>query len=359
MIAKFRYCLISRNNLCILSMLFCVAMILTTCYPKEQPAPSSSGIVSGKICYPSDDLPAMMLYFESTTDGRLISYQTQKGQSSFAIELEPGIYHAYVWLPDDILGGGMYSEAVPCGLKVDCKNHSLVPVIVKPKHITRGVDICDWYAPLGEVPLPPGKIEGMIADFLRKKHLDLASDYKPVLQELSMQGELIKKVNARVFQVTEGLFEHETFLITYNKVVIQMGTAVGGQGVSSMALSDLDQDGTSELYFSYSFGSGIYQSHLGVYAPAYESEKIYEAKTYYLGDLMLFSDQEDQVGVRVIERNPETNSFETLETLGWLRLEKAGRDPVLRLELVQDLPLKIKESLAHSVQVVPLNEKSQ
>jgi hypothetical protein len=190
----------------------------------------------------------MTLYFESTTDDRLISYPTHGGQSSYAVELEAGTYHAYIWLPEEILSGGMYSEAVPCGLKVTCTDHSLLPVTVEPGKETSAVDVCNWYAPPGEAPLPPGKIERVIADFLQVEHPDLASDFEPVLQELSMQGETIKKLSARVFQITEGLFEDETFIITYNSRVLQMGTAIGGQGVSSMALSDLDQDGQSELY---------------------------------------------------------------------------------------------------------------
>jgi hypothetical protein len=287
----------------------------------------------------------LTLYFESTTDDRLISYQTHEGQSSYVVELEPGSYYAYAWLPEDILGGGMYSEAVPCGLQVDCTDHSLIPVIVKPKQEAIGVDICDWYAPLGEVPLPPGKIEGMIAAFLREQHSNLVSDFEPVLQEMSMQGDVLKKLSARVFRITEGLFENETFLVTYHGKAIQIGAAIGGQGVSSMELSDLDQDGQAELYFTYSFGSGIHQTHLGVYAPAYAPEKIYEANTYYLGDLMLFSDQQNQVGVRIVERDPETNKVNFQETLGQLTLEKIGLNPVLKLELIDGLPEEIKEAL--------------
>ena len=327
------------------SVFCCIAMMLAACISTGQSAPSTSGIVSGKICYPSDDLPAMNLYFESTTDDRLINYQTHEGQNSYAVELEAGTYHAYIWLPGDILSGGMYSEAVPCGLKVDCTDHNLVPVIVKPGKETSGVDVCDWYAQPGEVPLPPGKIEGMIADFLREDHPDLVADFEPVIQEMSMQGEVLKKLSARVFRITEGLFENETFLVTYHGKVIQMGTAVGGQGVSSMALSDLDQDGRSELYFTYNFGSGIHQSHLGVYAPAYDPEKIYAAETYYLGDSMLFSNQQNQVGVRVVERDPEANTVSPQETLGQLSLEKVGLDPVLKIELVEGLPEEISESL--------------
>ena len=334
-----------NKKIFLLSVFICMPILLNACLSTGQSAPSTSGIISGKICYPSDYLPAMTLYFESTTDDRLISYPTHEGQDSYAIELEPGTYYAYVRLPEDILGGGMYSEAVPCGLEVACTDHSLIPVIVKSKQETSGVDVCDWYAPPGEVPLPPGKIEGMITNFLREEHPDLASDFEPVLQEMRMQGEVLKKLSARVFRITEGLFENETFIITYNGIVLPMGTAIGGKGVSSMALSDLDQDGQSELYFTYSFGSGIHQSHLGVYAPAYDPQKIYAAETYFLGDLMLFSEHKNQISVRVVEGEPETTTIEYRETLGQLKLEKVGLGPVLKIDLLEDLPEEIMESL--------------
>jgi hypothetical protein len=208
----------------------------------------------------------------------------------------------------------------------------------------------DAYAQTGETPLPPGKFEGMIAAFLWEEHPDLAADFEPVLQEMSMQGEVLKQVGARVFRITESPFENETFLISHSGVVIPMGTAVGGQGVSSMALSDLDQDGQAELYFTYSFGSGIHQTHLGVYAPAYDPEKIYAAETYYLGDLILFSDQQNQVGVRVVEPDPETKTANHQDLLGQLQLEKVDFNLILKLELIENLPEEIRDSIIQSVE---------
>ncbi len=41
-------------------------------------------------------------------------------------------------------------------------------------------------------------------------------------------------------------------------------------GVTSMALADLNEDGEYELYFTYSFGSGIHRSMLGGFDPSEE-----------------------------------------------------------------------------------------
>ena len=62
----------------------------------------------------------------------------------------PGTYTVYAWLDDGELGGS-YSKAVPCGLSVDCTDHSLIPVTVNAGQDVTGIDACDWYGP---PPLP-------------------------------------------------------------------------------------------------------------------------------------------------------------------------------------------------------------
>lgn len=63
----------------------------------------------------------------------------------------PGTYVVYAWLDEGDYGGS-YSQAVPCGLGVECQDHSLVLVIVEPGLSAIAVDVCDWYGPL---PPPP------------------------------------------------------------------------------------------------------------------------------------------------------------------------------------------------------------
>jgi hypothetical protein len=116
-------------------------------------------------------------------------------------------------------------------------------------------------------------------------------------------------------------------------------------GVSSLALGDTDGDGRAELYYTYSIGSGIHQSAIGVYAPAYDPQVTYPADLAYRGDLMLFSDEPDQVGVRAVEGDLETKTIRYQETLGELSLEKNGLEPELKLILAEDLPEEVLESL--------------
>ena len=57
-----------------------------------------------------------------------------------------------------------------------------------------------------------------------------------------------------------------SFLLYENKIY-PMGEWFGGFGVTGMALADLNGDRLQELYFTYSFGSGLHRSHAACFDP--------------------------------------------------------------------------------------------
>jgi hypothetical protein len=319
-------------------------LLLAACQEEQAIPQPTVGVVSGRICFPSGSIPEMNLFFQPVGNDRVISYPIHEGQEEYSIELAPGTYHAYAWLPGGLFGGGMYSEAVPCGLAEDC-SHGLLPVEVVPGEETNGVDICDWYAEPDQIPLPPGLVENLIVNFWQEEHPEFSPEESLSLEELTMDGQIVPQLGVRIFHVTEGLLENETFLITHPSSVLRLGAATGGRGVSSLALSDLDGDGTSELYYSYSFGSGIQQSRLGVYAPAHAAGKVYEAEATFLSDLGLFSDQPGQVGVRAVEGDPETMTISYLDTLGYLGLGRADGELQLVFNQVDDLSEDLQDKI--------------
>jgi len=142
-------------------------------------------------------------------------------------------------MPRNILQGGVYSEESSCGSGDDC-SHALLPVEVTAGEETSGVDICDWDADPFDVPLPPDLIENLVVYAWRAQHPDFADSTPLTLEELTMDGQLIDQLGVRVFRVVEGPLENETFLVLGDGPVMRLGEAEGGQGVSSLALSDLD-----------------------------------------------------------------------------------------------------------------------
>jgi hypothetical protein len=116
------------------------------------PAPN----VSGKVCYPAEGIPAMTAYFQETSSNKVVELPIATNQTTYKITLPSGTYIAYAWMPDFSLGG-LYSKAVPCGLKTSCKDHTPLPFTVKTGETLTGIDLCDWYAGPFIVPYPPGK----------------------------------------------------------------------------------------------------------------------------------------------------------------------------------------------------------
>jgi len=111
------------------------------------------GTISGEVCYASESIPPLSLYFENIETGEVVTLDTELNQSNYEIELIPGKYTAYAYVQgiDDNPGG--YTEAVTCGLSDECIDHTLIEIEVADKGLASDIDICDWYG--AEVPKKP------------------------------------------------------------------------------------------------------------------------------------------------------------------------------------------------------------
>lgn len=118
------------------------------------PTPDT-GQVSGQVCYPSERIPPMRIYFLNDSTGEMIDIQTVSNQSRYQVELPTGPYIAFAWVPDFQVGG-LFSEAVVCGLFETCSDHSPSQFDVRPGETTNNVDLCDWAFPASSLPVPPG-----------------------------------------------------------------------------------------------------------------------------------------------------------------------------------------------------------
>lgn len=123
--------------------------------PTATPAPVGNGGITGQLGYPSEVIPPLTVYFLNVNTADVLTLSTGENQGDYTKSVPPGTYHVYAWLADFGLGGS-YSAAVPCGLTVDCTDHTLLDAVVTAGATTSGVDILDWYGPPGSVPLPAG-----------------------------------------------------------------------------------------------------------------------------------------------------------------------------------------------------------
>jgi CSLREA domain-containing protein len=129
----------------------------TTPIPTPTPPPPTLGTVTGAVCYPSEGIPPMDLYFLEVGTQVVSSFPHTDGSTSYSVDLDPGTYVAYAY-PVGYDIGGSYSEAVLCGLTVNCTDHTLIEFDVFAGQETSDIDICDWYGESSGVPLPSGEM---------------------------------------------------------------------------------------------------------------------------------------------------------------------------------------------------------
>jgi hypothetical protein len=172
----------------------------------------------------------------------------------------------------------------------------------------------------------------MIEEHLREKNLNFDENPSIKVEEIPFE-EIWTEINTQIFRVLAGEnFLKESFLIRGTKV-IQLGSALGGQGITSLAVADIDRDSYVELYYAYSFGADTPKSRLGVYAPAIDEGKVFEANFSYLGHLNVFSEDRIRVGVQIIEENQARKAIRYLDMIGNLGFEMNGDEVNLFIDL--------------------------
>lgn len=78
----------------------------------------------------------------------------------------------------------------------------------------------------------------------------------------------------------------ESFIL-YDGESYSVGTCFGGYGITSMALADLNKDGTYELYYTFSWGSGLHRSHVGYFEPINKEIHVFEDDVLLESDMIL------------------------------------------------------------------------
>jgi nucleoid-associated protein YgaU len=115
---------------------------------------SQIGTISGQLSFPSEGIPPLTIFAVRIDNGLSTYYsiETAEHQSSYTIEVDPGIYNVFAYR-DDFAGG--YTKYVTCGMGAGCSDHSLLAVQVKSRKNVRNIDLADWYVPRGTFPPRP------------------------------------------------------------------------------------------------------------------------------------------------------------------------------------------------------------
>jgi hypothetical protein len=115
----------------------------------------TTGVVQGKLCYPSEYVPAMNVYLKAEGSNKVYKLVSKENQQVFTFKKIPeGSYIAFAYTTEAITldlsnnkskATGGFTRFVPCGLSVDCKDHTLINFNVQKGKTTSAISICDWY----------------------------------------------------------------------------------------------------------------------------------------------------------------------------------------------------------------------
>jgi hypothetical protein len=114
--------------------------------------------ISGKLAYPGETIPPMRVVAFDMTNGAFYVAEVHSSGLYQIIHLPAGAYHVVAYpitkTGTSALSGG-YSQAVPCGLSVNCTDHSLIVIKIAVGAQVNGIDPDDFYAPAGTYPPDP------------------------------------------------------------------------------------------------------------------------------------------------------------------------------------------------------------
>lgn len=142
--------LFSNKNFLYIGLVIFLVFIIIILSVKVFKSNEQTGIVGGKLSYPSEYIPALRIYLKNINNNNIITYDTKVDDGKYEIKNVPiGNYIAYTYpiekeLEIDKSGAG-YTNAVPCGLHYGCDDHNLMIFEVTGGSILGNIDITDWY----------------------------------------------------------------------------------------------------------------------------------------------------------------------------------------------------------------------
>lgn len=132
-----------------------------------KPASTNTATVYGKPVYPSDYTPEMTVYARDLKSGKTYSVNVPESATQYKIKLPaPATYVFFSWTKDRIgvngddpkgltrKVGALYSHCSATKLDYSCKNHSPMPVKLKPGQVIKSFQVSYYYYDKDQVPQP-------------------------------------------------------------------------------------------------------------------------------------------------------------------------------------------------------------
>jgi hypothetical protein len=162
---------------------------------------------------------------------------------------------------------------------------------------------------------------------------------KPTMNE-SMEAPLVElttdemwhRLGVQLFQVTEGEWAYSSYCVFDGRAYF-LCQGFGGNGIMSACVTDLDSDGVPELTYTYSWGSGIHRSLIGVARVEGDHLLQEEPAMAFIGDLFVRKESDTRVVVEIGRYEWEFSSWTPEAQLGAIEVEAEGSQLLPRIEL--------------------------
>ena len=101
--------------------------------------------ISGRLCYPSEYIPAGKIQAKNIQNQEIIDFPTQVNQTSYEISLAEGEY-ILRFLTDKQISG-YYTNECPTGAEVTCEvePRTLKVIKITAKQVIKDISLCDFY----------------------------------------------------------------------------------------------------------------------------------------------------------------------------------------------------------------------
>jgi hypothetical protein len=155
--------------------------------------------------------------------------------------------------------------------------------------------------------------------------------------------EMWERMGAQLFVVTDGVHEYQSFA-TVKRNVIPLGGYFGGSGLMTACVTDLNGDGTAELLFTHSFGSGMHRSHISLWTGG----TCINARVTLFGDNDLgITKRDDQhVAVQYGSFDDSSRTFTSAGDVGTIRYQQNAGVSTLDVLLDPRLPEAIRKRIS-------------
>ena len=158
--------------------------------------------------------------------------------------------------------------------------------------------------------------------------------------------EIWQNLGAQVFQIKDAGFQNGCGVLIKQGQVHWLGGCTGGVGLLSLAVADVNKDRSPELYYSYSFGSGLQRCEIGVYSERNAKAQTVGWKDAYLGDLFLEKTDAQTVLVQIRPYDAAKSGWGPVAaTLGKIIFRQKLSGPSVKVRQDPKLPKELRDNL--------------